>query len=163
MSDWSAHIESGSVFSAGKKDEAKKLVGKEPMSVDEILRFIPEHTFNHILNLMREPVKAAEWYMRNVIPAKRKSYEYPIRVMKKTGVTAINAKPELLIGTIHSCKGGEAFHVVLCPDMSKAGMLNWMGNRVQQDMVRRQFYVGMTRAKESLLLCEPASQYQVEL
>lgn len=163
LSDWSAHIESGSVFSAGKKDEAKKLAGKEPMSIDEILQFIPEHTLKFVLNLMYEPVRAAEWYAKNVIATKRKSYAYPIRVMKNAGVTAINARPELLIGTIHSCKGGQSDTVVLAPDMSKAGMMNWMGTRKQQDSVRRQFYVGMTRARESLLICEPASQYQVEL
>ena len=60
-------------------------------------------------------------------------------------------------------KGGEADVVYLFPDVSEAGMLEWIADNKRRDSVVRQFYVGMTRAKETLVVCPPASPLNVGL
>jgi ATP-dependent exoDNAse (exonuclease V) beta subunit len=45
--------------------------------------------------------------------------------------------------------------VYLFPDLSTSGYECWAGKRPDRDSVRRLMYVGMTRAKESLVICEP--------
>lgn len=62
----------------------------------------------------------------------------------------------------NSVKGGEADAVMLFPDLSTRGYEQWRGTRQQQDSVRRVFYVGMTRARDSLYLCSPSKFYAVE-
>jgi hypothetical protein len=60
--------------------------------------------------------------------------------------------PPVILGTIHSVKGGQSDSVFLCPDMSSAG---WNSYNTDKDSVTRQFYVGMTRAYKELVLCQP--------
>ena len=49
--------------------------------------------------------------------------------------------------------------VYLFPDLSRPGNQEWHGNSRQQAGIRRIFYVGMTRARESLILCNPVNSY----
>lgn len=72
-------------------------------------------------------------------------------------------QPRVIVGTVHSVKGGEADCVYLFPDMSPAGYAQWgSGRSMASGSVYRLFYVGMTRARETLVLCAPASQRAVE-
>jgi hypothetical protein len=64
-------------------------------------------------------------------------------------------KPNVVVGTIHSVKGGQADHVYLFPDLSAAGDREYMG--AARDRIIRLGYVGMTRARQTLTLCD-ASQ-----
>ncbi len=63
----------------------------------------------------------------------------------------------------NSVKGGEADCVFLFPDLSRAGMVEWSAGGERRDSVIRQIYVGMTRARESLILCQPATVWHVPI
>jgi len=65
-------------------------------------------------------------------------------------------KPQLIVGTIHSVKGGEADIVYVIPDLSKPQKKAWHGSRTEADALRRLFYVAGTRAREELVLCSPS-------
>ena len=77
-------------------------------------------------------------YYRNVIGAK--SHINDIRID---------------VSTIHSVKGAEADHVVLLSDMTRSTYKNLIDN---PDSEHRAFYVGVTRAKESLTIVEPQTR-----
>ena len=104
---------------------------------------------------------ALNWILKNALNTKLKSLDYPVKVMRENGVASIAETPKLIVGTIHSVKGGEADVVYLWPDVSPAGAEEWAGR--QRDSVRRMFYVAMTRAKEELIICEPKSDSHVNL
>lgn len=92
-----------------------------------------------------------EWLVKNSKATVRRALEYPIRVLNKYGMDGLTSKPEIIIGTIHSVKGGEADHVILAPDLSVRGYADFRRpGWAHQDGVLRMFYVGMTRAKKSL-------------
>ena len=78
------------------------------------------------------------------------SWDYMLDVINKGGDWK---KPRVIIGTIHSVKGGEADVVYLMPDMSGAGGADYIN---RPDRVIRLFYVGMTRARQELALCSPS-------
>ena len=59
----------------------------------------------------------------------------------------INHEPRIKLSTIHGAKGGEADNVMLLTDLSKKTDESYWFNK---DEERRVFYVGMTRAKQSL-------------
>ena len=61
----------------------------------------------------------------------------------------------------NSVKGGEADCCYLFPDVSRAGMREYLTAGEPRDSVYRLMYVGMTRAKESLILCAPSSNLSV--
>lgn len=75
--------------------------------------------------------------------------EYLRRVIQHHGSAALTAPPRYRLSTIHAAKGAQADHVVLATDVSR---------KVRESMdesdedERRVFYVGVTRARESLTL-----------
>lgn len=97
-------------------------------------------------------VTALTWWAKNLRLNEAKRVEYPMEILSKHGPDALRAHPRVIIGTIHSVKGGEAEHVYLFPDLSVAGAKAWFQD---QDSIRRQMYVGMTRARETLTICQP--------
>jgi superfamily I DNA/RNA helicase len=85
--------------------------------------------------------------------------EYPSRVIRTQGPRALLQEPLLIVGTTHSVKGGETDVTYLCPDISFSAANEWESRR--RDPIIRQFYVGMTRSKESLIICAPATNTHV--
>ena len=69
-----------------------------------------------------------------------------IRAVLRRG-QKITHDPRIKLSTIHGAKGGEADNVMLLTDLSKKTDESYWLNK---DEERRVFYVGMTRAKQSL-------------
>jgi DNA helicase II / ATP-dependent DNA helicase PcrA len=124
---------------------------------------IPEY-FDLVLDcFLPEGLDAAvrcdpEWLGAHVLGPKLKSFEFPMRVMASRGKAALNELPKVTIGTVHSVKGGQADVVILLPDLSLQGAQQYViRNGEGFESVMRQFYVGVTRAKETLYLAKPAA------
>jgi len=100
-----------------------------------------------------------DWLYRHLLDSKQRAMSYPMRVVKSQGVAALHDTPGITIGTIHSVKGGEADVVILLPDLSNPAHKDWCAGR--RDQVTRLMYVGMTRAREGLVLASPASPMSV--
>jgi DNA helicase-2/ATP-dependent DNA helicase PcrA len=90
-----------------------------------------------------------------MLASKRDPYLFPLTIARKRGKRALVDEPRITVGTIHSVKGGQADVVYLLPDVSMQGYHQW-SSPLSRDEVVRQFYVGMTRARESLVVCEGA-------
>lgn len=76
--------------------------------------------------------------------------EYLISLLRR-GVK-LSQPPRVRLSTIHGAKGGEADHVALLMDLSPKFAKEYARNA---DNVHRLFYVGVTRAKQSLHLVLP--------
>jgi len=65
-----------------------------------------------------------------------------------------------VVGTVHSVKGGEADCVFLLPDISRS-IDRDMAERGEgaRDALTRMWYVGMTRARQELVLCAPGGRF----
>ena len=72
----------------------------------------------------------------------------------------ITEKPRIRISTIHGAKGAEADHVALVTDISRKAY-----DRLENDPndEHRVFYVGVTRAKQSLTIISPRTRYYYEI
>jgi superfamily I DNA/RNA helicase len=73
--------------------------------------------------------------------------EYLISLLRR-GVK-LSQQPRVRLSTIHGAKGGEADNVMLLMDLSPKFAKEYASNA---DNVHRLFYVGVTRAKQSLHL-----------
>lgn len=95
-----------------------------------------------------------KWLAEVLLESKAKLCAFPLQAVRKRGVTALLDNPRVLIGTIHSVKGGVSDVVYVSPDLSAAGVgqLDSVNGR---DQMRRLFYVAVTRARRELRLLAP--------
>lgn len=96
------------------------------------------------------------WLETKLSSAWSRTANYAIRVAAREPLGLIE-EPLLNLGTIHSTKGGEADVVILFPDISPEGYRE-LGTRDGRHAAVRQFYVGMTRARESLIWGEASGR-----
>ena len=85
--------------------------------------------------------------------------KYPVSVVERFGLKALNEKPKITIGTIHSVKGGEADCVFIAPDISKKAFMASNSNIEDSNSVNRLFYVGVTRAREEVVLLKNETKF----
>jgi superfamily I DNA/RNA helicase len=71
--------------------------------------------------------------------------------------------PKVVVGTIHSVKGGQADVVYLFPDLSQGGDAQYNRGGAARDSVIRVFYVGLTRVREKLYICGRESNMAVSI
>jgi DNA helicase-2/ATP-dependent DNA helicase PcrA len=134
----------------GVKSELKEGTLRAPRTVDE-LRAI----FRNASDAERALAGDLDWFVSALSPAGKKSAEYPLRVVRAFGIPGITEKPRVIVGTIHSVKGGQADKVVVCPDMSRRGADELANN---EDSIRRLFYVAVTRTMGDLMMTTPGGR-----
>lgn len=93
-------------------------------------------------------VRDLDWLAENAVSASSSSVRLVVKMLETNTPEQI-LSPAITIGTMHSVKGAEADHVVMMPDITNS-MLYAGGFR--SPPIVRQFYVGMTRAKNTLTL-----------
>ena len=103
------------------------------------------------------------WFVDHLRPERRTTGRYLAEIARRHGNAGLIREPQIIVGTVHSVKGGEADVVFLFPDLSAAGMQQWAGSIQDRDDVIRVCYVGITRARESLIVCEPAKPNYIPL
>lgn len=101
-----------------------------------------------------------DWYTANLTKAFQKTARYPMKIWQRNGEDGLKSPPQIIVSSIHSVKGGQADVVFLMPDLSyrQWGEFEEFGG----DNFTRMFYVGMTRAKDELVLLEPAEKQWVD-
>lgn len=136
----------------------------EPEQVLELLKacgktneFHPECDPGLVFNVA---VKQFGWFRHHLSSQIQKAAQFPLDVVQFRGVKALKEPPKLIVGTIHSTKGGEAQCVYLMPDLSQPGFDHY-GTKQGHAATLRLFYVGMTRASEKLVLCNQAQPFAV--
>lgn len=162
---WARHLRVGEHGLV--RGKAKKAIQK----LEEVLKEEPDReglgTCRNVLAHILAPGAVApaldrdiHWLQANLVARRQPGMEYPLRVIDRFGLEAIRTEPKIIVGTIHSVKGAEADVVVLFPDISFKAMQELFGLQAQEarDSLYRLFYVGMTRARERLILMDPAPQ-----
>lgn len=108
------------------------------------------------------------WWHANLRPKEAPKFTYVMTLAERYGVPALRDDPRVVVGTIHSVKGGEADTVYVFPDLSLAayagqgGRGGWSHGGANQNPILRLFYVAFTRARHNLRLCEAASNLAVD-
>ncbi len=148
-------LKADGVFLRGRKKVAEsyaKRDGADAMSVDR-----------DALRLLFTPAaiegieaRSMTWLGAHLTPNLHRRVEYFYRIVQRHGLPALFREPLLTIGTIHSVKGGEADTVLLsCGQSWAASREVVVENRAAP--LYRLMYVGMTRARETLVLCGACS------
>ena len=151
---------------------AKKMIGARIAEIEDGPRF------NH--DLIHEPLDISsifamfkqdahmpifdmdlDWLVENTRASRRRVIEYPVAVAKRYGVEALKQEAKVIIGTIHSVKGGQSDTVFVFPDLSRQGM-EALPHPMVRAATQRQFYVAFTRARQKLVLMSPQGSDTVQ-
>lgn len=91
-------------------------------------------------------------YRLNLSPTSLSPMGYLKRVIQNYGASALYSVPKLIVGTIHSVKGGEADTVYVLPNISPEAFRQQ--GHLGKDSLLRTFYVGVSRARRKLVLVQ---------
>jgi DNA helicase II / ATP-dependent DNA helicase PcrA len=155
---WTEHINGKNVFKHGAKKWIKDYFeGQDELRIEDLMPIMHDEALQEILS--DDSIEhLLNWHDKHVLATKKKAYEFPKHVLKQNGPDALKEEPKLIIGSIHSVKGGQADVVYLFPDLSISGMKEYQ-NLKKKDSTVRLMYVGATRAAQELIICPNATPY----
>jgi superfamily I DNA/RNA helicase len=137
------------------------MLGRTKYNLEPFIEWCKSHGVMYQLACTEWPVlNSMEYIMAQKGTEKKDLLDQPektyfIHVGKETG-NLFNTLGRVYIGTIHSVKGGEADHVLLSTDTSKATSEAY---RMDPDGEHRVFYTAMSRAKIGVTLLMPSTPY----
>jgi DNA helicase-2/ATP-dependent DNA helicase PcrA len=115
--------------------------------------FAPDALAKLLVALGDSPRALLDWWRNRLAPEFQKRIQFPSSVAALRGPQSLGRVPQIVVGTIHSVKGGQADVVYLFPDLSKAADAQYRKCGPPRDSVIRTVYVGATRARETLYIC----------
>ena len=157
LARWSASCAFEGLLRRGARTRIEEMAKHKDADGDELLDFYTDWFEPQGLDAAMS--LSTDWLERQLKPDKAKGLAFPLSVFRRGGWDALEAKPRCIVGTIHSVKGGEADVVYLFPDISPQSYEGIQRGAEGRDAVIRQFYVGMTRAREELVVCNAATLY----
>ena len=158
---WFDILSSKGVLTRGAKQLLHDATTEERgLTDDEVVSLFEGDEFTNAFSGVLDP--QLQWLENHLLPSKARSMAFPMDIYRRGGLELLQKKPQIIIGTVHSVKGGEADVVYVMPDLSLASMQQWSCYGPARDAIVRLMYVGMTRAKESLILTAPATSCYVE-
>jgi hypothetical protein len=135
-------------IAARARDEKKVAKARrEPIAQTDVARIFTPAARASLSPALRGP-QPWRWIRDHLLPSKRALFEYAMEVCERRGPRAL--------------KGAEASRVWLFPELSPSAARGQSESDEAHDSTIRQFYVGMTRAKEELVLAGPQSVRSVE-
>ena len=132
-----------------------------PLTVEWLNELFEPDAVDGLLGARGDSRRLIHWWSRRIAPEFHGRVQFPLAVALAGGSQALEESPRVIVGTIHSVKGGQADAVFLFPDLSAAGDAAYQRHGAQRDSVIRLFYVGMTRARHTLYICQRESSMAV--
>jgi DNA helicase-2/ATP-dependent DNA helicase PcrA len=162
---WTPWLRSDGMLVVGADQVIAAMNPKTRITVDILDQlFRPEVLADIIHHLSDAPLaECVSWWLARLHPKRQRAGRYLSAVALRGGIDALKSPPQVILGTGHSVKGGEADVVYFLPDLSASGLRQWEGPRQQRDAIIRLAYVMMTRARETLAICEPAGPSQMPI
>ena len=151
---WAAALPATGIFSRGGSAAIQHLAddASDETIAEAFSRWFTLETLSCIV-----PCPDVAWYMAHV-KGSESFRAYIDAVITRSGVQALQERPLVQVGTVHSYKGGEADVVWLSPDLSMEASGAAHRDVQAREELCRTFYVGVTRARETLLLANPSTR-----
>jgi superfamily I DNA/RNA helicase len=132
-----------------------------PVTTERLNELFGAGAVESLLAASNDSRQLLQWWSRRVAPEFHGRVQFPVVVALAGAPRALEEAPRVIVGTIHSVKGGEADVVFLFPDLSPAGDAAYLRHGPERDSVIRLLYVGMTRARHTLYICQRESSMAV--
>jgi hypothetical protein len=155
---WTAWLRSEGVLAPDAELWIAAMHSNTPVTPDMLRRVFRPEVLADLIHAITGATlgECLSWWLEHLHAKRQRIGRYLNAVTLRRGVGALTRRPSVVVGTGHSVKGAEADVVYFFPDLSASGMRQWEGSRQDRDAVIRLGYVMMTRARETLVICEPA-------
>ncbi|HWQ54654.1 MAG TPA: 3'-5' exonuclease, partial [Bryobacteraceae bacterium] len=150
---WAEWLNAEGILKRGAKKRLTTFETSEQVTVERLNEIFEPGALYSLLAAYEGDYHALlEWWRARVTATVHDRVQFPADIASKNGPRALLDKPQVIVGTIHSVKGGEADVVLLFPDISRSGTAQYRS--ASRDSVVRLFYVGLTRARHTLYICQ---------
>ena len=161
---WAEWLESKGILRHGAKKKLQTYEKTQPVPIERLDEIFEAGALESLLAAYQGDYRALlSWWRARVTADVHGRIQFPADIAAKHGPRALLEKPKVIVGTIHSVKGGQADVVYLFPDLSQAGDAQFQQFGPLRDSVIRLFYVGATRARETLYICQRESALAVAI
>ncbi len=161
---WAEWLYAKGILKPGAKKRLVTLPPERPITIADLDELFEAGALEELLACFEGDWRELlRWWKDRLSSDVQKRAEYPLQIAATSGPQALVETPKVIVGTIHSVKGGEADVVFLFPDLSQAADAAYQRFGGPRDAVIRTFYVGMTRAREALYIAEKASAMAASL
>ncbi len=155
---WTQWMSSLGVLKRGAKKRIAEMEEHAVASVADLDKLFEPAALESLLDTFEGNYNGLlQWWQERVASAHRERLNFPLKIAIARGPQALQSEPQVVVGTIHSVKGGEADVVFLVPDLSNAGYAAYANAGPTRDSVIRLCYVGLTRARDTVYICSPES------
>ena len=161
---WAEALESKGILRRGVNKKLRSYEQTESVALGDLDQIFEESALESLLAAYGAGHRVLlAWWRERLIDTFRARVRFPADVVARGGPRALIETPKVIVGTIHSVKGGQADVVYLFPDQSQAGDAQYNRFGSPRDSVIRLFYVGATRARETLYICQRESARAVSI
>ncbi len=152
---WVEWMRDEGVLRIGAKDILRSSRPNHIMTPERLAAIFEGTALSSLMASLERDCRALlDWWRARLDPQYRQRIQFPADVVARYGPHSIAEEPRVVVGTIHSVKGGQADVVYLFPDLSQAGDGHYQRGGAARDSVIRVFYVGATRSREILYICQ---------
>ena len=164
VAQWAELLQAKGILRHGMKAKLKAADVAKPATLERLDEIFEAPALESLMTAWEGGSRdLLEWWQARVNAELRQRVQFPVLVAGKRGPRALAETPQVVVGTIHSVKGGQADVVYLFPDLSQAGDAQYRRDGPPRDSVIRQFYVGVTRAREKLYICGRESSMAISI
>ncbi len=164
VADWAEFLHSKGVLRHGAKAALKVADPSKPATMERLDEIFEATAFESLMTAWDGDYGGLlEWWRARVTSDAVARVRYPAAICASRGPQALIDTPQVVVGTIHSVKGGQADTVYIVPDLSQAADAQYARSGPSRDAVIRLFYVGATRAFERLYICSPETPRAVSI
>ena len=161
---WAEWLKADGVLRRGQKAKFKTFDLAQPATFQSLSEIFEPAALDSLMDAWDAGYRELlEWWRTRVTADVGMRVRFPAEVTVRRGPQALLDTPNVVVGTIHSVKGGQADVVYLFPDLSQAGDAQYARGGVASDSLIRQFYVGVTRARETLYICQAESGMRISI
>jgi superfamily I DNA/RNA helicase len=155
LAQWTGALPNNiSLLMSGARERLHQLAPEKAIEMSDLASLFVENRLVDLLTAFEKGQGAlAHWWGELLPDTEFNHFDLPLSLIWGKGVESLSETPKVIVGTIHSVKGGEADTVILFPDVSPASE-----ELSGTDEAIRLFYVGMSRARKKLILAEPAGR-----
>ncbi|MBI4463139.1 MAG: ATP-dependent helicase [Acidobacteria bacterium] len=164
VSLWAEWLQSKGILRHGAKEKLQSREKGQPVTTEGLEEIFEAGALESLLTAYGGNYRALlKWWRSRVMAQVHGRVQFPADIAAKYGPRALLEKPKVIVGTIRSVKGGQADVVYLFPDLSQAGDVQYQRCGPPRDSIIRLFYVGATRARETLYICQQESALAVRI
>jgi superfamily I DNA/RNA helicase len=164
LKSWVPWLKPTGILNAGADTRIENSATSLEVGIDDLSELFEPAPFHALVKAFEgDHRQLFDWWRSRVPSLLQKQMRFAEQVLLRSGPSALRESPKVIVGTIHSVKGGEADVVLLFPDLSAKADAAYQRYGPSRDSVIRLFYVGMTRARHALYICQRESSRAVSI